>query len=146
RLGVWSSRFDWVERCRAWGNHLRRVRDEGTEAAVRAWEQRRLRRAEADWNLAEKFLARASELADFPVARRSSEGGRTVAQPIDSRTLRDAAAIARQAQSMAWLAIREGLSADDDEFDPETASIEELRAYLEKQARRRKAPAGGAGA
>jgi hypothetical protein len=40
-LERWSSRYQWVERCRAWDNHVQAEKDKVALAEARKWELRR---------------------------------------------------------------------------------------------------------
>lgn len=148
RLARWSANHAWVARAQAWDDYLQSRRQVGIERAVtdeaEKWERRRQRQIRDDLELALLFRRRARELARFPTAMVTSEDGRTVVMPISPRDLKDAASIAKDAHALAWAAIDKALPPDDDDFDPENATPEENRAYVEAQARRRNGRAGRA--
>jgi hypothetical protein len=82
-LKVWSAKWDWVERCRAWDNFLQAERDRVAVAQARSWERRRLLALEQNWQLSKKLKSKVEEMLAFPVHRtkRAMDGGSVVVEP-----------------------------------------------------------------
>jgi hypothetical protein len=120
---VWASKHEWHERAAAWDAFMDRERRAAMarEAARQGelWERRRQEAAEACWGLSERLIARATEM---------------LARPLDDSrwTLATAATMAKTASELQATALVGGMAASDDNFDPTSASPEELRAYLAK--------------
>jgi hypothetical protein len=71
-----SSKWSWVERARAWDNHLQAERDRATAAAAaaeaRKWEQRKQAAREANYTIAERLMERAQALLELPTVQQRS--------------------------------------------------------------------------
>jgi hypothetical protein len=69
-VGVWSSRWRWLERCRHWDNHLQAERDKAAAAEARKWERRRQENREANFAIAQKLRDRVEELLKHTTVKR----------------------------------------------------------------------------
>jgi hypothetical protein len=65
---VWASKFNWVERAKAFDDHNAAVREEARQRAIadeaEKWERRRAAIRERDYTLGEELQRRAEELVD----------------------------------------------------------------------------------
>jgi hypothetical protein len=102
-ISLWSSKWKWVERCRAWDNHLQAEKDRVAEAEARKWERRRQANREANFDLAMKLRDRVAELLKRPIRRRV--GKRKNGEPIviepAAWTQRDLAILSKAAADLA---------------------------------------------
>ena len=82
-LKKFSAKWDWVERCRAWDNHLQAERDRVMAKEAAKVERRRIDGLEKIWEDAQACRQRARDLAKFPVATRKVEadGKTTIIRP-----------------------------------------------------------------
>jgi hypothetical protein len=117
-FGLWSSKHGWVERARAWDNHLQRQRDEVVAEAASRWERRRQESREELWILADKIRDRVLAMLDYPFVRTRKEGpdGVVIFEPA-SWNQRDIALMAKTSAELARLAI-DGYASDQ---QPQTA-------------------------
>lgn len=79
-IGRWSSRYSWVERCRAWDNDLQAQRDSVLRADARKWERRRVNELEAAWTDVQSLRERARKMLAFPLSTQTveSKDGKTI--------------------------------------------------------------------
>ena len=134
----WSQVHRWPERAAAFDAHQDRARQRGidsaSEQAGSEWARRRLEAAEDEWQLARKIRQRAHTLASFPVkeeTRKHEDGTIVIVNPINVGDLLKIATVARYAQEVSQLATREAMP--DDDFDPKTATLEQLAAYVDRK-------------
>lgn len=70
----WARKYDWVERYRAYENHMLLIREREQQTALRAnareWAKRRIDVRETGFSVGEKMIGRAKELLDLPVHER----------------------------------------------------------------------------
>lgn len=76
----WSRDFDWQSRILAYDNRLQVVRQKSKERAIEVnaatWVERKERLLEEGWQNAEKLIAKALEMLNFPLATVEKETGR----------------------------------------------------------------------
>lgn len=103
---LWATQWEWVARATAYDNHLSRIRQAATEAAVEAearkWEERRSALREREWTMADRLLERAEKMLEHPLTRTKGEDGKTVV-PAGWRQV-DVAAMVEMASKVARLA------------------------------------------
>jgi hypothetical protein len=135
-LYKWSSEFNWVERARAWDNMLEHKAREYAEGFIPVWEQRRQAALEAMWVFSEKLMARAEAMLSHPIVKEvtmESEDGRThytIVRPC-GWSWSSVATVVKTAAELQAAVIAEGLlSSDDEAFDVETATADDLRAFI----------------
>ena len=106
QLGDWSSKHGWVERCRAWDNHLQDKKDEVIAAAAIKWEERRQEDREADYELATKLRERCRAMLAHPIVRSKgkNKAGEIIVEPA-SWTQRDIAVMVKIASEVAAVAL-----------------------------------------
>jgi hypothetical protein len=86
-LEGWSSKWRWVERVKAWeadaAEREKVLRDEAMKADAAKWAERQRGIREREFSLGEKLLARAEQMLEFPLARRTVKDGdkTTVVEP-----------------------------------------------------------------
>lgn len=141
----WSSRWRWVDRARAWDDHLRRERDGVAAEREREWERRRLDAMESAWEDAQVLRDRARRMMEFPlVADRvedTATGRVTVVEPA-RWTFDTLVRLVKVAAELEAAVLAEALPRGDDGFDPATATPDECRAFLVRYDGRK---SGGAG-
>lgn len=113
-LKRWSSRFAWVDRCRAWDAHLQAERDRAAAAEARRWAERHQRAREQAYAAAQALRAKATEMLDTDLA--DSKWG-----------MRDAAALLKtahelEAAALGPLVAPEAVTAGDADTPPEVAA------------------------
>lgn len=81
----WSVKWRWQERLNAKIEHDTMVEQEARDAKLRAkadeWARREQALREDRWNLAQRILARIDKMLQFPVARSTTKGGKTIVMP-----------------------------------------------------------------
>lgn len=102
-----SSRWLWVERCRAWDNHLQAIRDREAAKEVAKWERRRQQALDQVYRDAQALRERFRQMMQFPLAKKEvKEGGKvTVITPV-RWSAKDMAILARLAAEMESVAIK----------------------------------------
>lgn len=68
-----ATRKMWVDRARAWDNHLQSARDKVAAAEASRWEQRRLEAIEGAWTDAQSLIARCRQMLKFPLSTQDVE-------------------------------------------------------------------------
>jgi hypothetical protein len=143
QLEDWSSDWNWVERARAYDDHLEAKAREIADRYLPMWEERRQVALERMMLLASKLLARGEAMLDHPMTKevtRESSDGRTVYNIIEPAgwTWGAIATVIRTGAELQAAVIAEGLAESETEaFDVESASPEELKAFIEKTRRKR---------
>lgn len=131
----WSRNYQWVERCRRWDNRLAAIETEERERIARErasqWEHRRQTLLDQSWE--------DSQLLREKVRGFITEG--IPADPDDPCSPKTqirwtgpavVAALRLVVEAGAW-SVKEALGDSDEDFDPLTATPEQLHAYLAKQ-------------
>lgn len=126
-VGRWSSEHDWVDRCAANDTHLGAVEMKSREK-VRAemaekWERRRQETVEKDWS---KHLALSGKIGKMIDMMLDPEKPMAPTAANINKLLRLVEADRRLAAGI----FAEAKAQDADDFDPTTATPDELRAYL----------------
>jgi hypothetical protein len=98
------------------------------------WSVRGEEQAERDWRAAQALAQRVEMLLKLPVIDVTTEadGKTTVVKAIGVRELKISVGVATEASALAWRAINAAMEIYglDPDFDPVTATDEELRAYM----------------
>jgi hypothetical protein len=85
RVGKWSSRYKWVERCRAYDAHQEAIRQRAIDAELAReaakWERRRLQQIEHAWELGVALREKALAMLDWPLATERTEDATTIVEP-----------------------------------------------------------------
>jgi hypothetical protein len=76
-LKEWSSAHSWVERCRAWDNHLQGERDKVAASEARKWERRRQSEIEKTWQCGETLAALVDQGLRLPLLTKTVETSRS---------------------------------------------------------------------
>lgn len=67
----WAAKWDWVERYRAYENHMLLIKEREQQTALRSnareWAKRRIDVRESGFKVGHRMIARAQELLDLPV-------------------------------------------------------------------------------
>ncbi len=137
-LFEWSSDWNWVERCGTWDNLLAAKAQEVAESYLPMWEQRRQVALEKMMLLSAKLLSKAEAMLDHPLTKemtRESADGKTIYNIIEPAgwTWAGLATVVRVGSELQAATIAEGLAEDpDDDFDPDTATEDQLRERLKR--------------
>jgi hypothetical protein len=141
----WSRRWHWVARANEWDAYRARLKDYARWKAdlkeAEKWQAREQAHCEKAYRAAQLLLDRGITLAEHPVRRptvQQVDGKRVeIYSPIGVKDLRSAAAIIKEGFEVGMAAIKEAMPGDPDlNFDPATATIDELKAFLARQTER----------
>ena len=133
--------YHWDERARAYDSKMAAAHLEGRARAAQRtaerWEARRLEAAEATWEAAMMLVDRAKEMVSAPlweesveVCNEKGEPIRTVIKPA-GWNIATAAGFFKIAAELQEAAIADGMAiADDEQFDPSSATPQEAIRYL----------------
>ena len=138
RWNAWARRHRWTERANAYDRHLESIRlheaDEAAAQRCRLWSVRGEEQAERDWRAAQALTQRVEMLLELPIIDVATEadGRTTVVKALGVRELKISAGVATEASALAWRAIDAAMELYglDPDFDPVTATDEELRAHM----------------
>ena len=126
----WFKDHQWEERARGWDRHNSEVSqkalDEQTASAAVDWAKRREQAIEDQYQRGREMIEKATDI----VRSISTESA-------DAKRLRDAAAVINTGAALVWEAIDTATPDPDEDFDPQAATIEELKAFLDRRARKR---------
>jgi len=136
----WSAKWQWPVRARYWDAHVAQIK-QAAEDKVKAdnaekWAKRREEANERNWQnarLAEsKGLAMlAGPLWDEKVEETDDEGNPVqVTRKAVKWDMKTAAALLKLTAELQAAALSDAIGVEDDGFDPETADLEQCRAYL----------------
>jgi hypothetical protein len=83
RYQVWASGFKWLERARAWDNHLQDQKDKVARQYAAKWEARRLKALDEAWENADKLQEKALRMMEIPVSQQKmmKDGKTIIVQP-----------------------------------------------------------------
>src|SRR5262249_50656170 len=127
----WFTMNRWEERAGAWDRHNAAVAqgalDEQTARDAVDWSRRRTEAIERQYRAAEKLVRKVEAIVD---SLPDSPGA-------DTKQMRDAAAVLNTATALIHDAIEAALPDEDEDFDPQSATIEELQEFLARKARKR---------
>lgn len=137
-LEEWSADWNWRERARYWDDLIEQKARERAEAYIPIWEQRRQVALERMMLFSAKLMSKAEAMLDHPIVKevtRESDDGRnhyTIIEPA-GWTWAGLATVVRTAAELQAATIAEGLMLSDDQsFDVETASPDQLRAFIRR--------------
>jgi hypothetical protein len=133
----WSTAHKWRARALDFDNHRAAVEraavDDVAAATARKWAQRLDASAEADWQVVEALRKKVAIWAAMPpIARTPLPDGRTLVEAVGIRDTERVAKIAQAVSQMAYAAIAQALPDLYVDFDPHTATTEELTAAIER--------------
>ena len=152
----WSARRDWRRRAGAWDAHLQVERNRVAAEEAAKWERRRLQALEEGWQTCRALRARLEQMLASPLeapAVAPSEPAEEMPQAVpDAGATPEAArptpgrgttrwnylTVARLSKlvvELEWALLNEALPRRE-EFDPLTATDEEIQAYLARHPRR----------
>lgn len=69
----WSSRYRWIERCRAWDAWIQRERDRIARQEAAKWERRKLRALDTVYEDVQVLREQIRRMLSFPLSRRRFE-------------------------------------------------------------------------
>jgi hypothetical protein len=145
-LERWSHRWRWGQRCLKQDDWLDRKAREAAEARLPLWEQRRQESLERNLEVAAQLRDYLREMMAHPITRETTRevGGRevTVVEPARWNWTTIIAGFKMVAELEA-ATIAEGMLEADDDFDVETATAEQLKAFCRKHRRGRGGPVSG---
>ncbi len=118
-----SAAHGWVERSRAWDNHLQAERDRVAAEYAAMWERRRLDAIDEAWNTSRRLREKADRMLAFPLqTTETSKDGQTVIISPARWTLSTALEMIRLAMEI------EANILHLTRIDPHKASLPELKA------------------
>jgi hypothetical protein len=127
----WFTMHRWEERARAWDRHnaavAQKALDEQTARDAVDWARRRTEAIERQYRAAEKLVRKTEAIVESLPDNLS----------VDTKQMRDAAAVLNTATALIHDAIDTALPDDDMDFDPHSATTEELQAFLARMERKR---------
>jgi hypothetical protein len=142
-IGGWSSQWKWAARVAKWDQWLDLKAREHAERRMPLWEIRRQQSLDANLSMAWRIRNRLEEMMAHPLTEtktKESADGKTIIH-ITKPASWNWNAVFQGVKIVAELeaaTIAEGLlEADDEDFDIEAASADELRAFLQRHRRRR---------
>jgi hypothetical protein len=141
-LYKWSSDWNWVARVKYFDEMIEQKAREIAESYIPMWEQRRQVALERMMLFSAKLMSKAEAMLEWPIEKevtRESEDGRTVYHIVEPAkwNFGSLATMIKTAFDVQTAAISEGLIlSDEDSFDVETASPDELRAFINRSKRR----------
>lgn len=146
QLQEWSIRFEWVKRARLYDDHIERSARAAAERSIPLWEQRRQESLEANMALAAKLRDRLSEMLDHPITKEVIKefDGKTVTYIIPANwSFSSIANMVKVVAELEAATIGEAMQgAGHETFDVESATIDELRAFISRNRSRGNAQAG----
>jgi hypothetical protein len=132
----WSTKYEWVERSALYDNHLDQQQRKESEKSIAFWEAQRQQSLLANLETARMMRERLHEMMSHPLTKQimKSVGGREVTMIMPAKwTFSTVASLAKVMAEMEAATIGEALAgAVDSGFDPETATLEELREYVNR--------------
>lgn len=138
----WSMKWKWAQRCMKWDALIDAKTREAAFDRMPLWEARRQESLERNMEAAATIRGRLLEMTSHPLIRERTrdddKGGQIVI--IEPAKWNWNAVIAgfKMIAELEAATIAEGLlEADDEDFDIEAASAEELRAFLQRHRRRK---------
>lgn len=141
-LEIWSFKYKWVERAGLYDAHLDRQSMKVAEEGIKHWEVLRQRSLEANIHTAQMMRERLHQMLQWPIAKEIEKdvNGRVIKIIQPSRwTFNTVVNLAKMTAELEAATIAEALAgAEDANFDPETASLEELKQYVERHKQRGK--------
>lgn len=139
-LEQWSTKYEWVERAGLYDAYLDAKEREAREAEFKRsgafWEQQRQQALLENLKMSRKMRDAVNEMLDHPRTKQvvKSFGGKdvTIIQPANWN-MSSLASLAKTLAELEAATIGEALQgAADDDFDPDNATIEELKEYIAK--------------
>jgi hypothetical protein len=137
-LYKWSSDYNWVARVKHFDEMIELKAREIAESYIPIWEQRRQVALERMMLFSAKLMSKAEAMLDHPIVKevtQKSEDGRNHYTIIDPAgwTWSGLATVVKTAAELQAATIAEGLMLSDDQsFDVETATADQLRAFIRR--------------
>jgi hypothetical protein len=138
-LEKWSRENQWVKRARAFDTYNESLELRQAQASIPLWEQRRQEVLEKNWARAERLWERVEKMLEHPLTVEVHSGKQgTVEVHPNKWNYSSLAQIAKVAAELQAATVAEALPTQADEaFDVDTATIEELRDFVARHAKRR---------
>jgi hypothetical protein len=141
-LKQWSVRFDWVRRARKYDDELERKNRVVSEAKLPYWARQRERCHRLNMKLARDIRKKIKEMLEHPVSTEEIRevGGQQITFIVPAKwtynTVGNLAKIAAELEA-GTIADATMSMLEEDTFDPQAASIEELRDYINRHSPRK---------
>lgn len=132
-LKQWSGRFQWVKRARKYDDELEKKHRKVAERRIPYWEKVRHRSHKQNIQAAQKVRRKVAEMLARPIDSEEIRelNGREVVFLSPRWTMKDIGALLKVAAELEAGTIADAtLTESEKNFDPEKASIEELRTYI----------------
>jgi hypothetical protein len=135
----WSSQWEWVKRARAFDQYNESLEIKQAQSSVPLWEQRRQEVLEKNWERAERLWSRVEAMLKHPLTVEVYSGKQgTVEVHPNKWNYSSLAQIAKVAAELQAATVAEALpTAQEEAFDVETATLEELREFVARHSKRR---------
>jgi hypothetical protein len=136
-LREWSRKYDWGRRARKYDDQLELQNRKKAERHIPYWQEQRQRSHRQNIRLARDIRKRVRQMLEHPITMEEVKdvNGREVVFLVPARwTYATVAALAKTAAELDASTIQDGLmlNAENDAFDPSTATIEQLRDFITK--------------
>jgi hypothetical protein len=125
-LGRWSTKWAWVDRARAWDDHIQAARDEVRLAHVAKWEQRRMAAVEEAWTTGEALHQKALKMLGMPlVEKRVEKDGKTTVLKAGKWSFQTVTEMLRLAHDLRIMSTGSAVKPAEQCDDEELAALEE---------------------
>lgn len=138
-LEQWSMRWKWVQRARAFDDYTEKLQLRRSESEIPLWERRRQEVLEKNYQRAERLWERVDKMLDHPLTVEVKDDARGVVEVHPAKwSYSSIAQVAKMAAELQTGTIAEALPNDaEEEFDVDTATIEQLREFVARHSKRR---------
>jgi hypothetical protein len=139
----WSVDWEWVRRCLKFDEDIDRKNREAAAVHIPYWQKQRQRSHRLNMKLARDIRAKLRQMLDHPITVEEVKewGGREVVFNVPAKwtyaTVGNLAKIAAELEA-GTIADAMMLDAELESFDVQSATIEQLREFIERQAAKRK--------
>ncbi len=136
-LREWSRKYEWGKRARKYDDELERKNRKAAERHIPFWQEQRQRSHRLNMRLARDIRKRVRQMLQHPITMEEVKdvNGREVVFLVPARwtyaTVGNLAKIAAELEA-GTISDAMMLDAENNAFDPSTATIEQLRAFIEQ--------------
>lgn len=137
QLQYWSSDYEWVKRARAFDHYTESIQLKQSVSEVPLWEKRRLEALEKNLEMAAKLWAKVELMLEHPITHEVKDDYRGVIEVHPAKwSYSSLAQVVKTAAELQAATISEALpSVSEEDFDVDTATIDQLREYVARHKR-----------